>query len=288
MTMNKTKKKEKNSRNMKAWAVVLLLAVATVSLGSIFLYSESDVEFRLDSVESEDSHDHENTAELPETNGLVTGELYDGLFAEEFWHLGIFLYKIENLEEVTGYLYDGSIYTFESEYRDCEKIDGQMFFGESQFQIRNPSSFDRLLEIGFVSEEDGGNRYYKKKDKEGNDILVVYAGEDEATIFGGGIKKVFVGYLYFGDRDACLSLADAAHLSGGIGASSSISDVVEYYGTPTYVDLYHGRDKSPYVMLYYSHKNGGENTVDEMSIVFVEDENAEAGYTLSEITVSVF
>lgn len=276
------------------WAMAVSILALVVSFAS-FMYMRSYLKGISDAIAEGGASEGTGGNQIAGELGLLTsgesslekGDVYNGYFAEDLALLGITLNEITNLDEAIGASYDGSIYTYESDWFDCTRIDGNIKVGGDTFSIEKASSFDALLEKGYVVEEENGASYYKLKDEAGEDACIVYASEDVAMNYDGGERQVYVGYVYFKDIEFCKTMGEQIRV-GDIGIGSSIADTVSYFGTPTYVDVYEGNGQDPYVMVYYSYLNSDDNTMDEATFVFVKDESDEKGYVLSEITMSIF
>lgn len=213
-----------------------------------------------------------------------TGAIYSGNFAEELASNGILLYEVENASQFMGDGYNGRIYTSETNTQLTIDVPTEVSIGENALDFRNPEEF-QVLESQFTKETDDYGDTYRLKNEDGSDYFFLRATTSTASNTDGETKDYNAFYVCLKDYEKCKGLGVGY---GSVHIDSTIAEVVGALGTPTYVDMYDNEDEAPYLMFYFAKPNEENSSIDEISIIFVEDESAPNGYYVSEITAAAF
>lgn len=242
--------------------------------------SASDTTVNVDGVD----YDISSNSVEPSDATSNKGEIYSGNFAEELASNGLLLYEVENATQFMGDGYNGRIYTSETNTQLTVDVPTEVSIGENALDFRNPEEF-QVLEGQFTKETDEYGDTYHLKNEDGSDYFFLRATKNTASNSNGETKDYDAFYVRLKDYEKCKGLGVGY---GSLHIDSTIAEVIDAFGTPTYVDMYDNEDEAPYLMFYFAKSNEENSSIDEISIIFAEDENAPNGYYVSEITAAAF
>lgn len=210
------------------------------------------------------------------------GESYSGAFSKELNALGLDLKEILNLDSYMGENYDGTVYTLETA-EIAKVIPTDISLGEFTLDLKNTDGFSVLKDFCTESEDEVGKIYTVSEN--GEDYFFIRGLSDEIQV--SETEHLHYNVAYFCIKDYEKGKALNIHY-GGIGIDSTLTDIVNTFGKPTYIDIYQPSNDVSYIMMYYSKQNTDTFSIDEMSLIFEINDSAENGYFLSEVTASVF
>jgi hypothetical protein len=235
---------------------------------------------------SVEEHTHTED-EIPNLGELSMGEEYTGFFAQSLSNANLTLHEVTNTADYMGSDFTGKIYTLENNTYMTTEAPTTMKVGDVAIDIKDPTTFDALKDKGFsLVTDENGNAYELA---EGEDTYFFARGiASEVSNDLGETAKYSVGYICVNDYEKCKDMDISMY--GNLTMNSTIEETVQALGTPTYVDIYESNDEEigTYVMLYYSQADMEKLTIDEISIIFQQDDTAPNGYFLSEVTASMF
>lgn len=214
--------------------------------------------------------------ELPNV-AIPFESMYIGVASQELLSLGFTLDLVENPNEIMDN-FNGKMYTKETSNCFKKNFSTSIKIDDVQIDMKKVNSFSQLESCKKFSKSSdlNGDAYYVS---ENNKTKFFTRGIQSVLLENGSIFYVFIANMndYEYCKDLQISMLD------GITIDSTITDVVNILGKPKCVDVYEVENEKPYILCYYV----DESKSNEISLIFVCDENTKNGYYLSEVTMSM-
>lgn len=214
--------------------------------------------------------------ELPNV-AIPFESMYMGVASQELLSLGFALDLVENPNEIMDN-FNGKMYTKETSNCFKKNFGTSIKIDDVQIDMKKVNSFSQLESCKKFSKSSdlNGDAYYVSENKK---TKFFTRGIQSVLLENGSIFYVFIANMndYEYCKDLQISMLD------GITIDSTITDVVNTLGKPKCVDVYEVENEKPYILCYYV----DESKSNEISLIFVCDENTKNGYYLSEVTMSM-